>query len=170
MSAKVCTKSALSILCKLGYDNKKVLQLHTYMLICIMSAIILHSSALSMHQVCIFTNGRLFPDKPPVGLQTCCRTRADSADLLQNQCILFFKKSAVSALCRLLKSLHVFKNLACRLKAHFLSGLQSLHKGSCSSGPSKNLAIQHDADAPSAYRFGPGSAPALPPPPPPCWP
>ena len=89
-------------------------------------------------------------------MQTLCRIRADSADLLQTQRILgadFFKKSAVSALCRLLKSLHVFKNLASRLYAHFLSGVQSLHKGSCSSGTSKSLAIQHVADAHSAYRF-----------------
>ena len=167
MSAKVCTKSAYSILCKLGYDNKKVLQLHTYMLVCIMSAIILHRSALSVHQVCKIINGGFSPGKPPVDMQNLCRTRADHADFVQNQCILFFKKSAVRALCRLVKSLHIF---ACRLYADFLSGVQSLHKGSCSSGPSKNLAIHYDADAPSAYLFGPGRAPALPPPPPPCWP
>ena len=167
MSAKVCTKSAYSILCKLGYENKKVLQLHTSMLVCIMSAIILHKSAFSMHQVCIFTNRRLFPDKPPVGLQTWCRTRADFADFVQNLCILFLKKSAVSALCRLCHSLH---SLHADCMQTFFSGVQSLHKGSCSSGPSKNLAIHYDADAHSAYRFGPGRAPALPPPPPPCWP
>ena len=153
--------------CTLGLLQQKVLILHTYMLFCSLSAFSMHKSAFSMHQVCIFTNRGFSPEKPPVGLQTWCRTRAFCADFLQNRCILFLKKSAVSALCRLVKSLHIF---ACRLYADFFSGVQSLHKGSCSSGPSKNLAIHYNSDAHSAYLFGPGRAPALWPPPPPCWP
>ena len=69
-SAKVCIKSAWFILCILAYDNRKVLELHTFVLFCIMSAESMHKSAFSMHQVCIFTNYELFPEQLVVGKQT----------------------------------------------------------------------------------------------------
>ena len=58
------------------------------MLVCITSAISLHKSAFSMHQVCIFINLRLFTDKPRVDMQNLSRTRADYADLVQTLRIL----------------------------------------------------------------------------------
>ena len=70
-------------------------ELHTYIIVCIISAIILRNSAKSMHKVCIFMNGGFSPGKPPVDMQTLCRARADSADLLQTLRILsadFFLK------------------------------------------------------------------------------
>ena len=84
-------------------------------------------------------------------MQTLCRARADSADLLQTLRI-FFADFFLKVCSK--RTLQTIENSARFRMQTILSGLQSLHKGSFSSGPSKNLAIHYYADARSAYQFG----------------
>jgi hypothetical protein len=83
MSALVCKRSALFILCILGVCNRKVRETQTFMLVCIISACSLHRYALSVYKVCIFQNSVFIPGKHTVLMQTMCKTRADFADLVQ---------------------------------------------------------------------------------------
>ncbi len=71
----------------------------TFMLFCIISALSLHMSAQSVHQVCIFHTRDFSPEKKPGLMQTTCRTRADFADLVQTFADVlhtFFEKVCVS--------------------------------------------------------------------------
>jgi hypothetical protein len=150
MSASVCIMSA-SCVCiflhflpcaYLAYDNWKVCQMHTYMIVCFISAYCLHVSAFSVHQFCIFTNRLFFSAKRPVGLQTWCRQRAYSAYFVQTWCILCRQKCASGALFTLCPSVQVCKIWHAHF-AHFVSGVQSLHNDSNPLSLAKHLAIQH---------------------------
>ncbi len=146
--------------------------MHTYMLVCVISANSLQKSACSMHQVCIFFHMGVFLRKTPTSyadlMQNTCRLIADFCTLVRT----FFWKSLRLAdyadcakVCMSAKIwhadfMHTF-SLGC--KVCIKSSTRSIK-------PSKNLAIQHDANAQNAYLLRPGRAPALPPPPPSCWP
>jgi hypothetical protein len=139
------------------HENQKVRQMHACMQVCMISALCLHKSALSMHQVCIFTTGLFFPEKRHGGMQTWCRARAYSAHFVQTWCTLFLKKCASGALCTLGPSVQVCKNLACTLCTLFLwcaKSAQCLNPSQANLV--KHLAIQHLCTR-RAFRSRPGS-------------
>ncbi len=128
-----------------------------------------------MHEVCIFQNKKFVPDNLLVLIQTMCRTHADFADLVQTLCRLsahFFKKVCV------LQTMQTFWKVCMSAKiwhADFMHTFSirckvCIKSPTRASKPSRNLGIQHDASAQSAYRLSPSRAPAPTPPPPPCWP
>ncbi len=126
------------------HDNRKVCQMHTCMIICIMSANNLHKCANSVHQVCIVTNPGFFPGKIRVDMQTWCKKLAYSAHFVQTRCILFLKKCASGALCTLGPSVKVCKNLACTLYTLFLWCAKSAQCFKPSQANlAKHRAIQH---------------------------
>ncbi len=157
MSAHVCIKSALSIMCILGEWHKKVRETQTLMFVCISSASSLHRYAISVHQVCIFQNPPFSSEKRRVLMQTWCRTRADFADfcrLLQTFCRLFLKSLCLADyadFCKVYTSAKLWH--ADFVRTFSLGCKVCIKSPTCSSKPSKNLGVQHDANAQSAYRL-----------------
>jgi hypothetical protein len=106
----------------LGVFQQNVCQMHTCILVCIISASCLHKSALGMHTVCIFTNPGSSPEKTRVSLpvQTLCRKHAYSAHFKQTLCILcayLFLKVCIW------RTLHTWPKCASQQK----SGMRTLH-------------------------------------------
>ena len=139
-----------------------------------LSARCLHIKCICLQKVCIksaFSPTGGFPQtKPPVGLQTTCRTRADYAHFVLTQCRLCRQKCAPGALCTLGPSVpSLQKSKVCRLAPLHTLSLVCKVCSKCqplSGKPSKNLAIQHLCHTQGI----PVSSPARSPPPPPCWP